>query len=92
MTDAKQRRAASYRANAPAFHADYPPLFVEAALVGKRLRFAKLGLLLEYRESFHSPTLGELCHSGVVIAVAPWCHVRIGSLWAWKASELEAIA
>lgn len=76
-------------AHAPQFSADFPPVFVDSALVGKRLVYAKLGLLLEYKESFHSPTLGALCHSGVVVAVAPWCHVAIGVPWSWKASELE---
>lgn len=61
-------------------------------MVGKRLSWTRMGLILEYCSTIHAAEkthLGDLVYTGVVVGNDGNRGVRLGSLVAWYAEELR---
>ncbi len=93
-------RSEAQKAQARRFMAEHAPqtqqnsegeTFVLPELVGHKLGFRRMGLVLDYQYSYVGCMDGELYHAGVITAKAPGCGVLLGLHWAWKAKEWEVI-
>lgn len=60
----------------------------EMAMVGGLMQHLKLGIEMEYRESFWNPEDGRLYHCGVVVRTRRGCGIAIGCEWACAAERL----